>query len=74
MVAMALLMPTGNPLSVLTTQRLISKRLPTQADEPWVWQELERRLTAGDLTKEEVDGCRSRIDCAHEAHEASRME
>lgn len=53
--AMGLLLPSGNPLRVLTTQRLISKRLPNQADEPWVWQELERRLTAGDLTKEEVD-------------------
>ena len=39
----------------MTTHRLISKRLPTQVDEPWIWQELKRRLTAGDLTNEEVD-------------------
>jgi len=54
-VAMALLLPSGNPLRVLTTQRLISTRLPNQIEEPWVWQELERRLAAGDLTKAEVE-------------------
>jgi hypothetical protein len=53
--AMALLMPTGSPLSILSTQRLISQQLPKQADQPWVWHELERRLSDGDLTKAEVD-------------------
>lgn len=53
--SISLLMPTGNPISVLTTQRLVATRLPNQIDEPWVWQELERRLTAGDLTNSDVD-------------------
>jgi hypothetical protein len=53
--AMAVLMPTGSPLSILSTQRLISQQLPKQAGEPWIWHELERRLSAGDLTKQEVD-------------------
>src|SRR5262249_31487595 len=44
-----------NPLSVLSTQHLIANRLPNHVQEPWVWQELERRLTAGNLTKAEVD-------------------
>jgi hypothetical protein len=54
-IALALLLPSGNPLQVLTTQRLISKRLTAQIEEPWVWRELERRLVNGDLTKAEVD-------------------
>jgi hypothetical protein len=50
-----LLMPTGNPLSLMTTQRLIAVRLPQQINEPWAWDELERRLRAGKLAKTEVD-------------------
>jgi hypothetical protein len=60
-VAMALLLPSGNPLRVLTTQRLISTRLPNQIEEPWVWQELERRLAAGDLTKAEVESAAAEL-------------
>lgn len=51
----SLLMPTGNPLSLLSTQRLIAVRLPQQVNEPWTWQELERRLRAGELAKGDVD-------------------
>jgi hypothetical protein len=53
--AVGLLMPSGNPLSLMSTQRLIAVRLSQQIDEPWVWQELERRLREGALTKVEVD-------------------
>ncbi len=45
-----LLMPTGNPLQLLTTRRLIERRLPQQIEEPWVWQELERRLISSRIT------------------------
>lgn len=51
----SLLMPTGNPLSLMPTPRLIAVRLPQQINEPWVWQELERRLRAGELAKGDVD-------------------
>lgn len=53
--AVSLLMPTGNPLSLMSTQRLIAVRLPQQVNEPWAWDELERRLRAGKLAKTEVD-------------------
>jgi hypothetical protein len=49
------ILPLGNPLGLLTTQRLISSRLPHQVDQPWVWRELERRLTAGSLAMTDVD-------------------
>ena len=48
-------LPTGNPLRLLTTQRLIAQRLPSGVDQPWVWQELERRLAARELTMDQVD-------------------
>jgi hypothetical protein len=51
----SLLMPTGNPLSLMSTQRLIAVRLSQKMDEPWVWQELERRLQRGELTSADVD-------------------
>jgi hypothetical protein len=53
--AIALWLPTGNALQVLSTKRLIENRLSAQMDEPWIWQELERRLAAGDLSKSEVN-------------------
>jgi hypothetical protein len=52
---MVLFLPSGNPLQLMTTHRLIANRLPLDAQSPWVWQELERRLTAGRLTSEQAD-------------------
>jgi hypothetical protein len=49
-----LFMPTGNPVQLLTTRRLIERRLPQQIEEPWVWQELERRTASGRLTMADV--------------------
>lgn len=53
--SIALLWPSGNPLRVLSTQRLIANRLPAQVDSPWVWNELADRLNAGKLTREQVN-------------------
>jgi hypothetical protein len=53
--AMAVLMPRGNALALLTTRRLIERRLPKQVNEPWVWNELVVRLRAGNLSREQVD-------------------
>ena len=53
-VASGLLLPSGQPIRVLSTARLIGNRLPQQVDEPWVWNELEYRLTSGELSQEEV--------------------
>ncbi len=52
--ALSLLWPTGDPLRFLSTNRLITKRLPDQTNEPWIWNELKRRLDSGSLTGEEV--------------------
>jgi hypothetical protein len=52
--AVALLLPSGNPIRLLSTQRLIVNRLPTQIDAPWVWNELADRVKAGKLTSEQV--------------------
>jgi hypothetical protein len=50
-----MLWPAGNPLQMLTTERLISKRLSAQIETPWVWRELDRRLKNKELSKAEVD-------------------
>ena len=50
-----LVVPFGNPLRALSTQRLIEKRLPAKVEEPWVWRELERRMQAGALQKKEAE-------------------
>jgi hypothetical protein len=50
----ALFFPTGNPLQLLTTRRLIERRLPQQIEEPWVWRELKRRLDNSKLTRDDV--------------------
>jgi len=47
--------PGPGGLGVLSNQEVIQKRLPPQVDQPWVWQELERRLAAGKLSQKEVD-------------------
>jgi hypothetical protein len=54
-VGMQILWPSGNPLRVLSTRRLIERRLPNQLDEPWVWNELEYRLGKGSLSRDEVE-------------------
>jgi hypothetical protein len=51
----SLLWPRQDPLRLLSDERLIETRLPNRINEPWIWDELERRLSAGDLSKEEVD-------------------
>jgi hypothetical protein len=52
---MAVLLPNGDPLRLLSTGRIIAQRLPARVDEPWVWRELERRLNAGAMSAAEVD-------------------
>jgi len=42
-------------LGGVSTKELIQQRLPKRIDEPWVWRELENRLTAGKLSQKEVD-------------------
>jgi len=69
--AMLLLMPVGGGLTIfvaqalygsspgglgfLSNQDLIDNRLPSQLEAPWVWRELNNRLTAGNLSNKEVD-------------------
>src|SRR3954452_7564646 len=55
LVGRLVLMPSGNPVQLLSTQRLIQYRLPKQMDEPWVWQELKRRLGNNSLSREDVE-------------------
>lgn len=47
--------PGPGSLGVLSNQEIIQKRLLPQVDQPWVWQELERRLAAGTLSQQDVD-------------------
>lgn len=47
--------PSPGNLGVLSTRRLIDQQLPNQIDQPWVWNELQRRLQAGSLSPQEVD-------------------
>lgn len=47
--------PGPGSLGILSNREVIQKRLPPQADQPWVWQELERRLAAGALSQQDVD-------------------
>lgn len=54
-VVMAVLLPNGDPLRLLSTKRIIAQRLPLRTDEPWVWQELQRRLDSGSMSVAEVD-------------------
>ena len=42
-------------LAVQNTASLLAERLPKQVDEPWVWRELQRRITSGSLTAEQAD-------------------
>src|SRR6478672_3339586 len=49
-----IVLPTGQPMRLLTTRRLIERRLPDHVEEPWVWQELERRMAKGGLTADDV--------------------
>ncbi len=46
--------PSGDPLRVLSTERLIKERLPSRVNEPWVWDELERRMNSGALSSQEA--------------------
>src|SRR4051794_22523134 len=46
----ALFMPSGNPVQLLSTRRLIDNRLPKQIDDYRPWQELNRRLTNNSLS------------------------
>ena len=48
-------LPSGNPIQILSTQRLIDDRLPAKIDEPWVWDELKRRLKQVSLSQAESD-------------------
>jgi hypothetical protein len=47
--------PSSQGLGLLTNQEVIQQRLLPQVDQPWVWQELERRLAAGRLSQQEVE-------------------
>ena len=50
-----LLLPTGQPIRVLSTKRLIENRLASEVGEPRVWRELEYRASQGDLSAQQVD-------------------
>ena len=54
-VAQNLYGPYPGRLGLLSAEEVIEKHLPKSIDEPWVWRELESRLQAGTLTKENVD-------------------
>jgi hypothetical protein len=60
-VGVALLLPSNDPLRILSTRRLIETRLPARVNEPWVWNELERRMAAGDLSQEDVDAALEKL-------------
>ncbi len=47
--------PSPQGLGLVSNQEVIQQRLLPQVDQPWVWQELERRLAAGKLSQQEVD-------------------
>ena len=47
--------PAPGGLGLLSNQEVIQKRLLAQVNQPWVWQELERRLAAGELSQKDVD-------------------
>src|SRR5690242_3765374 len=49
-----LVLPSGDPLQLMTTRRLIEKQLPKDIEAPWTWQELKRRLKANKLSREDV--------------------
>ena len=53
--ARLLLLPSGQPIRVLSTERMMRDRLPKQIDEPWVWNELVYRANRGTLSTEQVD-------------------
>lgn len=58
-----LLFSGAQPISYLSDRRLIDERLPGKLDEPWVWQELQRRLDAGTLEEDSAErATRSLID------------
>jgi hypothetical protein len=57
----AILLPSNDPLRILSTGRLIETRLPARVNEPWIWNELERRLVAGDLSQEDVDSALEKL-------------
>lgn len=40
--------------ATIATDKLVSKYLPPRVQEPWVWDELEKRLAADDMTREQV--------------------
>jgi hypothetical protein len=44
-----------NPVALMDNRRLIEDRLSTRMNDPAVWAELKRRLSAGDLSKQEID-------------------
>ena len=47
--------PSPGNLGMQSNADIINKQLPTRIEEPWVWQELERRLAARSLSKEEAE-------------------
>ena len=46
---------SANSLGLVSTRQLLTQRLPNEIDQPWVWNELDRRLLAGSLSQQEVD-------------------
>jgi len=47
--------PGPGSLGLQSTQQLLQQRLPSQVDQPWVWNELERRLQTKTLSQKDVD-------------------
>jgi hypothetical protein len=60
-VSVEVLFPYRDPLRILSTRRLIETRLPARMMEPWVWDELERRLAAGNLSQDDVDSALEKL-------------
>jgi hypothetical protein len=45
------LLPSGQPIRVLSSERLVETRLPGDLDSPWLWNELEYRLGRDQLNQ-----------------------
>jgi hypothetical protein len=54
-IAQRLIGPSPGGLGMLSTPQILQQQLPNQVDQPWVWDELERRLQTGSLTQQDVD-------------------
>jgi hypothetical protein len=64
--------PMGGPGNVATqTTPALLASLPKSVSQPWEWQELERRMTAGNLTTADVDAAFSALTAQFNAARAA---